>query len=337
MLQFVIIVFIFFVLITVHEFGHFLAAKLVRVPVEKLSIGYPPKLYSRIRGKTEYCLSLLPFGSYIKIPEIWLPVTRKYKKITILLSGPFFDFLFAFILFVITSQIIGTTMLDNTNRVGQVLSEFPAEKAGIRPGDLILRIDNHSVHTWSDYQKIIRQFANQEVTVTWSRKDSIFKKEMIPAIWECPVKGKIVKMTTLGITPNLIKQKIKLDTSFQIGFKELYGSIVNISTYIFKLFTGREKLSKLSGPIGFFQLTKEHIGEGLIIVLNFIAVLSVYLGFLELLPIPGRDGGHLLMTAIEGIRRKPIPENPKLLIETLGTVILLFLIVYLTINDISRL
>ena len=328
---------VFFTIIIVHELGHFIAAKLCKIHVAKFSIGFPPKIVSKTWKDTEYCISLLPLGGTVEIPELESNDIPHYKKHIIFMSGSILIFVFSWFIFFCTFHFVGSYHLDTSNKVGQILPNQPAEKAGIHPGDRIIQINDHEIKVWKDYQRIIRQYPKQRITVTWSRNDSAFVKEMIPMIWICPFRSETKEITTLGIAPELTTYKPNVSESFFLGARRLCNACKNAVSYIFRLFTGRDTLKKLRGPVGFFQMIKANLKNGLNPFLYLVAVISIYLGIINLLPIPGLDGGSMLLVSIEGVRRKHFSKKNKLIIEAIGLVFLLCILIYVTINDISKL
>ena len=271
------------------------------------------------------------------MPELESNHIPSYKKCIVFMSGSILLFVFSWLVFFIAFHFVGSYRMDTSNKVGQVIAGQPAEEAGIRPGDRIIRINDHEIKEWKDYQRAVGRFREQQISVTWSRNDSLFIREMTPFVRVCPFRGGTRKIITLGIGPQLFSQRSNLCDAFALGARRIYYFGKNAVSYIIRLVTGRDTLKKLVGPVGFFQMTKTYINNGLNPLLYLIAIIAVYLGIINLLPIPGLDGGSMLLVTIEAVRRKHFSKKNKLIIEATGIVFLLFILVYVTINDIINL
>ena len=337
------------ILILVHERGHFLVAKRFGVKIEKFSIGFGPKIVSRTVGETEYRLSWVPLGGYVKMlgetdpekvsPEdlprsfAALPVSR---RMLIAAAGPIANFVLAILLF---SAVFwsGLPVLDPV--VGEILPNSPAAAAGIMKGDRILSVNGRKVTRWDDLRRLIEHRGGADVLLSIRRGASDLSLRIVPKIE--PGKnlfGESVKQGKIGVGPTGTFSTVRY------GFSEGLGLAV-IKTYkiasinlisLGKMVTGHISPSNLGGPILIAQMSAKAAKSGLSNLLVFMGFVSVTLGVMNLLPIPVLDGGHLLFLMVEGIFRKPPSLRVRELSMQVGFVILLTIMVFAFYNDIMR-
>jgi len=334
-------------LIFFHELGHFLIAKLLKVKVEVFSIGFGKKLICKEFKGTKWCISAIPLGGYVQMKgqDDLHPTLKNYdkdsylsktpfEKILILLGGPLFNFLLAFIIYLFIA-FNGWPKLAPV--IGDIIPNSPASKV-LKPNDKIVKINNKKIKSWDDIPYIVEQSeilnivvkrGNEYIKVTLKPKVEITKN-----IFNEPIKRKVI-----GITPK--GEIIKVHYSFFEAIKVAYDKFINDSLLIIKgvqkLITGAIGIENLSGPIGIVDVTAKVANLGLVPLLLLTALLSVNLGVLNLLPIPALDGGHIMFNLYEAIFKKEINEEIMLKLTIGGWVILGFLMVVGIYNDITRL
>lgn len=336
------------VLVIVHEFGHFIVAKSIGVRVEKFSFGFGPRIFSIKRGETEYLISAIPLGGYVKMagdePGEGLAgknfefLSRKISdRFKIIFAGPLLNYVLAFLLFSVIFMFGSPTL---TTEVGSLLEDYPAKKAGIILGDKILKVDNKDVKYWEDMTAIIHNHLEGPIKLSVERKGGTFDIELRPVIREVKdIFGKSTKIALLGIAPSQKIENIRYGffQSFGMGFKKVID-LTNL-TYkaIWYIVTGRMSVKEsMTGPIGIFIITGKAAQLGLIYLVNLTAMLSASLAIFNLLPLPVLDGGHILFLIVEKIRGKPLSMRSQEVIANIGVGFLILLTVFIFYNDIMK-
>ena len=338
------------VIVLIHEFGHFIVAKKMGVKVEKFSLGFGPKVFGRQIGETEYVISALPLGGYVKLlgedPSEELPpedMKRSYsnlppyKKFLIIFFGPFFNFVLAAVIFTIIFMA-GRPVLKPV--IGGVMKGRPAVKAGLKKGDIITSVNGIKVNSWAGLSKYIEKFGNNTITLG-VKENNIFKKvklkpELIPGlnIYRQKIKG-----YKIGITPSnkaVFYKYTGLLNSFYSAVKEIWFVIYITVVSLFYLIAGKLPASDLGGPIMIAQLSGRAASLGVSGFFYFIAFISVNIGLVNLFPIPALDGGHLLFSIIEMIKRGPLSTKFQETSAKVGFALLIVLILFVSYNDIIR-
>jgi len=375
------------VLITIHEFGHFMAARSVGVRVERFSIGIPPRFltiesiddgllcklffFKRTRGSfkwqpvlekhinrtgrlgsgTEYVVALLPLGGYVKMAGIIdenMDTEIKYEedefmskplwaKLWILSAGVIMNTILAFILFASLGYYQGSAEIKDEPVVRETIGNMPAEMAGIIPGDRIIKINDNNVKTWSELTSLIKTSPNTKIDLVLERDDSMINLEITTTTSLIPVKGGMDTVGVLGIYPEMVYMSITAKEAISIGFSRTIGSFMMIIESLRMLGAGDASVSDFGGPILIAQLAGQTAEAGLIPFLTFMALLSVNLAFLNILPIPGLDGGHILIHLIEAAIRRPLTLKTRIAIQQIGMAFILILMVTIIFQDITRL
>ncbi len=425
--------FVLGVLVFVHELGHFLVAKKSGIRVETFSLGFPPKAVGVKIGETEYCLSWLPLGGYVKMAGMddFAPEEGRGKpwefqskprwiQMAVLIAGPAMNFFLGFLLLLTMRMADGEYAFLDDSRVGEVKTNSPLYTAGLRPGDRILTVGNTAVNDWEEmsdafllhagdvvpieieriptYQtdrterltisvdltsppreglglgyytttevgavmpgmpateiglqpgdvitsvngvpvtmwwEMSREISSQpgvEISLTWQRNGEEMTEWIIPA-------SQTFNGATVGrIGIDLASKRNPI--SFFKAVRRSATETINLSTAIFGfvkgIVIGEQSSKNLAGPVGIFQLVGQSAERGFSFLLWFMAMLSINLGVLNLLPIPMLDGGHLTILTIEGIIRRDLSARHKAWLQQAGFAFLLFLIIYVTFNDIGR-
>ncbi len=338
------------VLIFFHEFGHFLIAKLCNVKVLKFSLGFGPKVIGKKMGETEYVISAFPLGGFVKMlgeenDEQIIPEDshRSFSKqpvltrIAIAAAGPMFNFLLAFILFSGIFLISGYPIM--IAEVGQVRPDSPADKSGILKGDIIEYIDGKKINKWGDIKKFIEKSPDKGLNMEIIRGDKRIstmvspKEEIVKNIF-----GEEIKSALIGIVASGNIKELKLGPlrALKEGGKKTWELTALTVLTVVKLFQGVIPLKTLGGPIMIGQLTGEIAKQNLSYLLPFMAVISINLAILNLLPVPVLDGGMILLCLIEIIIRKPISIKKREMAQKIGLFLLILLMAIVFYNDLVR-
>ncbi len=349
-MNFIITLIIFSIIISIivfaHEFGHFIAAKKSGVYVHEFSIGMGPKIFSfkRKNDETLYSLRLLPLGGYNAIASTQEGRTKGIKKdqilenksylarFLILIMGIVFNFILAILLLFISALVYGAP--STKPYIGLVEKASPAFISGIKEGDLLLKIDDKKINTFDDllletrYSKV-----KEEYSITILRNNEEYTFVVKPEIKE-DEEGN--KYPVFGIGSKVVKER-GLIASIKYTFTETFYSSTSLVKIVSKLITGKIKASNLSGPIGIYSVIDNIKSKGLENILYLISYLSINVAIINLLPIPVFDGGRILLLLIERIKGKRLNDKVETVLNSIGTILLIALMIYVTIKDIFRL
>lgn len=324
---------VFLLVVMLHEFGHFSIAKLSGIKVNEFSIGMGPKIYQKQKGETFYSLRALPVGGYVAMegeeenshdPRAFNNVSI-VKRMAVVLAGAFMNFVLAFIAFTLIFSIVGY----GSTEIEKVISNSPADKAGIQSGDLIIKINENKVKDIYDINSIISKNQKEEMDFQINREGNILNVKIKP---EYSVEN---QMYLIGITSKLDHSILK---SISLGANRTLEMSKLILKSITMMFSGSFKMEYLSGPVGVVQLIGSESSKGFLNFLQILGLISVNLGVFNLLPIPALDGGKFLFLLIEALRGKPIDEKIEQGLSLIGISLLFSLMIYVTIfNDIGRL
>ena len=338
------------ILISFHELGHFLVARLFGVGVEKFSIGFGPKIFGKRIGNTDYCVSAIPLGGFVKMvgedpnadispDDISVSFTHKhvFKRILIVAAGPFFNLFLAMIIFFGIFQIYGTFILEPS--IGEVKENSPAFRGGLETGDRILAINEIPLERWEDMAKIISESNGDELVLHIQRNESILVANVKPELITTKnIFGEDFQRYVIGITSSG-DGSIKELNFFQ-AFSESIIQTYNISKLtivsIVKLIQGAISTKTLGGPLMIAQMAGQQAKEGISNLLFFIALLSINLAIINFLPIPVLDGGHLVFFFIEAATGRPVNVKFREIAQQVGIFILVMLMIYVFYNDITR-
>lgn len=338
------------VLIFVHEFGHFLVAKLLKVRVEVFSLGFPPKLVSKQIGETDYRLSVVPLGGYVKllgenphdeVPPELMPYSFLHRPLwqrtAIVLAGPAFNFFFAVVSLFLVFAFSGLPYVPT--EIGRVVADSPAARAGLQAGDAIVAVDGTPVQRWEELSRQIRSYEGQPMTFTVRRGEQQLQFQLAPEKKEgLNIFGQKVEAFQIGVASS---ERLAIEALSPVqALKEglLYSLRIAALTLqsIYKLIAREISMDTLGGPIMIAQVAGKQAEMGLTHLIHFMAVLSVNLTLLNLLPIPVLDGGHLFFFFLEAVRGKPLPVKHREMAQALGMVLILTLMLLVFYQDIMR-
>jgi len=424
-------IFVLGVLIFIHELGHFGLAKILGIRVVRFSLGFPPKMIGKKIGETEYLISWIPLGGYVRMAgdnpeeslsgEKWEFLSRpKWQRSLVIIAGPAMNYLFAFILVwmillfggigtlePVVDQIgenslaeqiglqpedrimsvneipiqtwdeiyegllrergdrvtvrvqrsgveqnlefdlseiseeqigdLGITPLFTT-AVGEVEMDGPAYQAGIRSGDIIEDVDGTSVKRWSEMVRLIQDKPDSTVAITWRRGERSYQAAIRTRAEKVPdQEGNMRPVGFVGITSRVLYKKIGLIRSAKESARWTWETTEQIVLFIKGLFTGEVSARMVGGPIFIAQVAGQTARQGFTVLLSLMALLSVNLTLLNILPIPLLDGGQLFILLIEAIKRKTLTMKQRLVIQQLGLAIIVILLVLVLFNDVTRL
>jgi len=340
------------ILIFFHELGHFLVAKYFGVKVLKFSLGFGYKVVGKKIGETEYVISSVPLGGYVKLlgenddEQEKIPPSEAVrafsnqhvlKRMAIVLAGPLFNLFLALFIFCCLYLVSGVTVM--TTEVAQVRENSPADKAGIRKGDLIVAVQGQATESWNEVKEIIQVSADKPLTVTVDREGNLVSMTVVPEeAVEKNLFGEDVKSALIGVVAAAKFKKVQKGpwAAIKEGFGQTwYVTKLTVLTIV-KLFQGVVSIKTIGGPIMIGQLTGQVAQEGLDNLVPLLAVISINLGILNLLPVPILDGGLILFLLMELVLRRPISLKKRDVAQKAGLFLLAILIVVVTINDLAR-
>lgn len=364
-MSFLVFFIILSILILSHELGHFLAAKYTNTKVEEFGFGFPPKIFSFKKGETTYSLNLFPIGGFVKIlgedgtekkePDSAVDIledkNRNFSfksvlvKILILSAGVLFNLLLAWILLSF-SLASGSLEQINDNDVSrfapqviitEILENSPAEKIGLKPGDTITRLlssrGSLDISKVVDAQNFIKENRGKEIEINIKRGDVFFTLNV-------NLRDVDLEKGALGVAMARVAVfKTPFYLAILYGFRDmifLTGAIAVAMFYFFVgLFTGKG-FEQVAGPIGIFNIVSDASNLGISYLSRLAAVLSINLAIINFLPFPALDGGRALMVLIEKIKRSPIKQKYANGLNTVGFIILIILMIFITYNDVLR-
>jgi len=336
-------------LIFFHELGHYMAARLMGVYVEIFSIGFGKRLFTFRAFDTDWSISAIPLGGYVKMKgqDDTDPSKKSYdadsynsktplQRIFILVAGPLANFVLAFFLYFAIAMGNPSALAPV---IGEVVKESPAQKAGLQKNDEIVAINGEKIEKWSDLVKHIAD-AKGAIALQINRNGELKLITLVPELRDAKNEfGEDVKRKMIGISAAGVMKEQKLSFSEKLSYA--YNQTVYASTLIFtgvkKLIFGEVPASEMGGVISIVKLTSDATAIGWMSVLFFTALISVNLGVLNLLPIPALDGGHIMFNLYELITRREPSEQIIVNLTIAGWVILFGLMGLGLYNDINRL
>ena len=337
------------IIIMIHEFGHFLFAKLNGIGVIEFSLGMGPRLISFEKGGTRYSFKILPFGGSCMMlgedeneaDEHAFNNKSVWARISVVAAGPIFNFLLAFLL---SMALIGATGYDTTQLNG-VLDGYPAQAAGMQAGDVIRSINGRRVHSYRDINMYLFTHPQKQVEVTWSRTDPSGAKQTYSAEL-APAYSQENDQYMIGVQFDPAPRQVEHVGQLLLhGLYEVQYWIHYVFDTFYMMFHGLVSLNDISGPVGIVTVIDSSVDEAssygvsavVLMLMQLTILLSANLGVMNLLPIPALDGGRLVFLIIEAVRGKPIDKEKEGLVHMAGMVVLLALMVLILFNDVRKL
>ncbi|MFC1501545.1 RIP metalloprotease [Elusimicrobiota bacterium] len=327
------------VLVFIHELGHFLSAKKFGIKVEQFAFGFGREIVGYTYGETRYSICMIPFGGMVKMPGEYVDDATGspdefmsqawYKRLIIAFSGPFMNYLFAILLFTGIILVWGLSTTSMKPVIGDVMEGYPAFKAGLQSGDTIKKINGVEVSGWMEMAENIHKYPEQKIPFNITRNE----KPMV--VYVQPLKDVSTGNGVIGITPSIVKERIGFFAAITMSTRMAIFQTVFTLKYLGNKIIKWEK-PDVAGPIGVIQFVAKAAKSGWESFLHLLAVISVALGLFNLLPIPLVDGGHIVMSLVEGITRKPLNKKMVQTANLAGFSFIIFIFVLATYNDLSR-
>ncbi len=350
MLSILSFIFVLGVLVFIHELGHFLVAKKVGIRVDRFSLGFPPNVLARKWGETTYCIGLIPLGGYVKMagenpdeeatgsPHEFMSKSAG-RRAAVILAGPFMNYLLSIFILAGILFIFGQPLFDPERAlVGEVIKGHPAFQAGLKPGDQILAIDGEPVSGFEAMRVRINAHVAEPIELTWLHEGDTITTVVITAIAEQPdLQGGLDSVGIIGIVEKVIGyEKFGILASLGNGFATTNTIAIATVKFVKKAITGEVSAKLIGGPLFIAQQSGKEARKGASSLFFFMALLSVNLAILNVLPIPILDGGQLLFLVIEKIRGSPLSMKARVVAQQAGLVVILGLVLMVTYNDIIR-
>jgi regulator of sigma E protease len=343
------IIFVFGLLVMIHEFGHFIVARLNGIKVLEFAFGFGPKIVGYKGKETEYNLRVVPLGGFVRLygmdPEVnedgeqviapshdsrSFMNKKVWQRMAVIAAGAIMNFVLAIVLFVLVFAYFGIPTAANGNIIGSLVEGKPAAQAGIQIGAKILAVDGVATPEWNKLVDVIHSKPNQKVALTVEQGG---KQETFTLQTE---KDEQTGYGMVGIAPEVIYQKTSLIDSIKYGWQQTVDLTKLIIVTLAKMITGKTQ-AELGGPVAIAQVIGEGAEQGWANLLSLTGMLSVQLGLLNLFPIPALDGSRLVFLLIEGLRGKPIAPERENFIHFIGFVLLFALMIAVTYQDVVKL
>ncbi|WP_434722689.1 RIP metalloprotease RseP [Mesorhizobium sp. RIZ17] len=329
--------FVLTVVVFVHEMGHYLVGRWCGIGVKAFSIGFGPEIFGFYdRRGTRWKLCAIPLGGYVKFVgdmnatssqpsteeleslteaerEVAFHTQPIWKRAATVVAGPLFNFLLTIAVFTVLFSLYGRPVLEPT--VAEVTKGSPAEKAGIQPGDRFVKVDGSKVETFADVQRLVSGRAGDAITFTMLRDGKEIDVTATPEPMEQQdALGNKIKVAVIGVVNNAELGQPRLISYTPAGavvaaVEETGHVIERTGQFLQRFALGREDKCQLGGPIKIAKMSGQAAKLGFEWLVQLVAFLSVGIGFLNLLPIPPLDGGHLLFYGVEAVIRRPVSER----------------------------
>lgn len=347
------------VLIFVHELGHFAAAKAVDIEVPRFSLGLGPKLIGFKKGETEYVISWFPLGGYVKMAgmieeegvgaleggksEGRTPSPRDFDakslpaRTLVISAGVLMNFLFAVVAFIVVARAQGMQI----PLIQDVLEDSPAAEAGFRPGDLILTVEGHRIRSFDELSLMVKQNPEMPIRIGVERAGERLTLQAVPRsvrIWSDVIRDS-VEIGQLGVRsdPSGGYRSLGWGGAIEEGSYRTWYWVRTTFEFLGQLVSGQSSAKEVGGPILIGQLSGQAARAGIWPLLSFMAIISINLAILNLLPVPVLDGGHLTFLAFEAVRGKALSAGQRIRLTQVGMVLIVGLMVWVITNDVLRL
>ncbi|HEX9881691.1 MAG TPA: RIP metalloprotease RseP [Hyphomicrobium sp.] len=351
------------IVVFVHEFGHFIVARWCGVAVKTFSIGFGREIFGFTDRKgTRWRFAWIPLGGYVKFLDDENAASQPSKdalarmsdaeragafqtkaiwqRTAVVAAGPMANFLLAIAIYTAVNLTVGVRTI--APRIGEVMPGMPAAAAGFKPGDLITKINGWSIEGFEDIQRIVGVSGGRELVVGIDRDGEKLDITVTPKIEEQDdTLGGTFRRGLIGVTPSrapgaLEAKPVGPVEALRLGVRETYTNIAQTLQGIGDIIMRRQAADQMGGPILMAEVTAKVAELGIEPMLRWIAFISANIGFLNLLPIPVLDGGHLLFYGIEAVRRRPLSLRMQEIGFQIGIALVLMLMVYVNLNDLLR-
>jgi regulator of sigma E protease len=359
-MTFIIFILILVALILVHEFGHFIVAKLSKIKVEEFGIFFPPRIFAIKKGETEYSFNWLPFGGFVRIfgenhnehatdPRSFASKPR-YTQAAVVVAGVVMNILFAWAALSV-GYMVGLPSSIDSGRAGElqdvkttivaVLPESPAQKAGVLPEDVVTSIGTgliapHKLETADDVQAFIAAHGEESIILTVMRDGE--EKTFIARPAEGLVEGRKALGVQLGDVGVLqLPPHLALVEGAKLTYRMTIGTAQGLVGFFSQIARGVADFTTVAGPIGIVNIGAGAVTDGFAAAVVLTAVISINLAIINLLPIPGLDGGRLVIILVESIIRRPVSQKITVALTVAGFALLITLMIVVSYHDIVRL
>ncbi|MBQ6478278.1 MAG: RIP metalloprotease RseP [Erysipelotrichaceae bacterium] len=345
------------IIVSVHEFGHLVAAKLFGVYCKEYSIGMGPKIFSKKGKETEYCLRAIPVGGFVamagdadnqletsvdteNIPfERTLPGIAVWKRIIVMMAGIFMNLILAILIYSMLILYNGQYVASSKPQITSIVEDSPAAISGLQEGDIVTRIgfSNGLSLAPDSYRELISFTGTYDGNGSWQltvdRNGETLQFEIVPEYYEDEQRYLI----GIAFSDKAVQiVDVNLVNCWKYGFEYAIFILKLTWSSFLSLFRGMN-LNSVSGPIGIYSTVSEAASLGIDYYIQLIAMISINVGIVNALPLPIFDGGRVLLALIELIIRKPLNEKMQNMIMTASVILLMLLFFFVTYNDISKL
>jgi regulator of sigma E protease len=355
--------FVLFVVVFIHEMGHFLVGRWCGIKVVAFSIGFGPELVGWTDRKgTRWRLAAIPLGGYVKffgdssaastpdgdslvamtaaeraVSFYYQPV---WKRAATVAAGPLANFLLAIAIFATINVTSGRQVL--VPRIEAVVPGSVAERADLKAGDLVVSINGKPIDSFVDLQRIVSASPGTTLTVEVDRAGQLLTKQVTPELKEIKTPFGRQRVGMLGVQASRDPADQRTEQlgpmeSIAAAMSETWYIVERTGAYVQGLFAGTETTDQLSGPIRIAQVSGQVATAGIVALLNLAAILSVSIGLINLVPVPLLDGGHLLFYAVEAVRGRPLSERTQEFGFRIGLALVVMLMLFTTVNDLLHL
>lgn len=326
------------IIIFIHELGHFMTAKFFKMPVSEFSIGMGPQVYSYDTIKTTYSFRAIPIGGFVNIEGMEVDSKLEdgfnskpaYARFIVLIAGVFMNFLLAFIIMFSSIYINGKPIISEKPIIGTIFKEAQSSEY-LKVKDRIIEIDGKKIDSWKDISEKLKGIKEADEVEIKLERDAKIEELEVPLTYDSNTKNYM-----LGILPEYSIEKFSVVEATELTFKSGVKIVEDTIAGLKMMITGQVKAKEISGPIGIIKVVGEASRDGLGIVLWLMALLSINVGVLNLLPLPALDGGRIIFVLLEmvGIKvNKKLEER----VHMVGMLVLFGLIIFITTNDIFNL
>jgi len=332
--------------VVVHEMGHLMMARWLKVRVERFTVGFGPELFGWTSRKIRYSVCVVPLGGMVKLAGEFMDERSNkpdeffsqpwYRRNLIALAGPAMNYALAFVLFALVAGVWGILQPSAQPIVGDVIPGLPAAAAKLQENDRVLSIDGKPITSWEEMANVIHQSPGREMALDIERPGPNGQTPQQLHLMLTPKLDPQQGFGLIGIMPRIDKVKPGAKGSFKAAYLDLKVWTLQPLHYLSLKVRHFEGPKELSGPIGIAQMVTKATKEGVAYVIYLIAIISTGLGLFNLFPIPILDGGHILLYTIEGIIRRPLSRRAMRVANAVGLSLVMTIFLYASYQDVMR-